>query len=607
MDSLYGDLPPPVSNSSSKLGKNNDKNENGSSSEANKNNFIEINKFLITPAIIQKKIANIKNVNKEVDSEQNDRKEEAEKYRKHNHINAGEDSCDSDIYVDPDVGGRNEERATSLCEKSTPNGEKTQGKEDTHIEKIININKLVQDDLKKISDRLHKIQRSNNRPEQNISTNHLNGQVISAKVEKIKNIEMNIKKAKLQDHISGSGSNRNNAGVGEATSPPTEYFQTELYEKYFISNANEDYDPNRPNDLNKIIKERKRKKIIMLAAQKKKLEEERQLEEANKMDSKNEHKEYDRKKNYYKYDQPNGAIAGSKFPFESDHNRSYTNSGMPLLHDADTERNRGNLYNHYDISGRNFVPRGDYNPRERTEWDTPSYDDKEYGKDKKTSEKFYENVNRTKLSDPSNDDYKMKNKEMANDTSGEVAAPVKKDFATRMMEKMGWKKGEGLGKDKQGITAPLILQKVDKRSGVIVQAPDILKKHKSGDGQEDNNNDGNSFSKSNANLAHSNNALSNNTSRIIRLSNLVTKDEVDDTLKEEIEEEASKFGNLLNINIAIDKNLTDAHAVKIFCEYESNDQAQNALNTFKGRTFAGRKVEAIFATEEEYLSYDKTP
>ncbi|CAG9473800.1 unnamed protein product [Plasmodium vivax] len=602
MDSLYGDLPPPVSNSSNKIGNNNDKN---SSSEAKKNDYIEINKFLITPAIIQKKIANIKNVNKEMDSDQNDRKDdEAEKYSKHNHINAGEDSCDSDIYIDRDVG-RNEERATSHKGKNTPNGEKTREKNDTHIEKIININKSVQDDLRKISDRLHKIQRSNNRPEQNISTNHLNGQVISAKVEKIKNIEVNIKKGKLQDH--SSGGNRNSAGAGEVTSPPTEYFQAELYEKYFIANANEDYDPNRPNDLNKIIKERKRKKIIMLAAQKKKLEEERQMEETNKMDGKNGRKEYDRKNNYYRYDQPNGATAVGKFPFESDHNsNSYTNSGMPPLHDEEKERNRGSLYNHFDISGRNFTARGEYNPRERSEWDTP-YDDKEYGKEKKTSEKFYENVNRTKLSDPSNDDYKKKNKEVPNDTSEEVAAPVKKDFATRMMEKMGWKKGEGLGKDKQGITAPLILQKVDKRSGVIVQAPDILKKHKSGDGQEDNNDDGNSFSKSNANLAHSNHALSNSTSRIIRLSNLVTKDEVDDTLKEEIEEEASKFGNLLNINIAIDKNLTDAHAVKIFCEYESNDQAQNALNTFKGRTFAGRKVEAIFATEEEYLSHGKAP
>lgn len=38
-----------------------------------------------------------------------------------------------------------------------------------------------------------------------------------------------------------------------------------------------------------------------------------------------------------------------------------------------------------------------------------------------------------------------------------------------MLEKMGWKHGEGLGREKQGILAPLVARKTDKRSGVIVQ------------------------------------------------------------------------------------------------------------------------------------------
>lgn len=47
--------------------------------------------------------------------------------------------------------------------------------------------------------------------------------------------------------------------------------------------------------------------------------------------------------------------------------------------------------------------------------------------------------------------------------------PAKKSFAARMMEKMGWKHGEGLGVNKQGITAPLVAKKTAMRSGVIVQ------------------------------------------------------------------------------------------------------------------------------------------
>ncbi|GAW82547.1 RNA-binding protein [Plasmodium gonderi] len=609
MDSLYSDLPPPVSNNSKKIGKN--ENENNSN-ENKKNSYIEINKFLITPAIIQKKIANIKNANKELDGDKINKNDEIKGNRKHNNINAGYDSCDSDIYINRDAGNKEDDAAynsgvpNDMSDKNATDEEEHRGKkgvnnskdirnENTDIEKIININKSVQDDLKKISDRLHKIQRSNNKLEPNTNANNMNNQEKFAKMEKIKSIDINLKKAKLYDH--NNSSNRNNTFAGEQTNLSSEYFQPELYEKYFIGNANEDYDPNKPNDLNKIIKERKRKKIIMLAAQKKKLEEQ-QIIETNQMDNKKGVKEYDRKKNYYGYDQKNITTVTNNFTFDSEHaNKNFTNSGISL-HDEERERNNG-LYNQYDRKGRKFVNRRENSQTREGEKETYGYDDKEYVKDIKNNEQFHENSYQNKLSDTNNNDGKRVNKETLNNNNDGVSAiPAKKDFATRMMEKMGWKKGEGLGKDKQGIKAPLILQKVDKRSGVIVQAPDILKKNKSSEG----NDEGNSVTNSNVDLLYSNHALTNNTSRIIRLSNLVTKDDVDDSLKEEIEEEASKFGNLLNINIIIDKNLSDAQAVKIFCEYESNEQAQNALNTFRGRTFAGRKVEAIFATEEECQS-----
>ncbi len=45
--------------------------------------------------------------------------------------------------------------------------------------------------------------------------------------------------------------------------------------------------------------------------------------------------------------------------------------------------------------------------------------------------------------------------------------------AAKMMQKMGWKAGQGLGKDAQGITTPLVAQKTGVGSAVIVNAPTV--------------------------------------------------------------------------------------------------------------------------------------
>lgn len=60
-----------------------------------------------------------------------------------------------------------------------------------------------------------------------------------------------------------------------------------------------------------------------------------------------------------------------------------------------------------------------------------------------------------------------------------VGAGGQMTAAQRMMAKMGWKQGQGLGKQEQGITTPLMAKKTDRRAGVIVNASDNSKKVKS--------------------------------------------------------------------------------------------------------------------------------
>ena len=53
--------------------------------------------------------------------------------------------------------------------------------------------------------------------------------------------------------------------------------------------------------------------------------------------------------------------------------------------------------------------------------------------------------------------------------------------AQRMMAKMGWKQGQGLGKQEQGITTPLMAKKTDRRAGVIVNASETKPEKKAKD------------------------------------------------------------------------------------------------------------------------------
>ena len=158
------------------------------------------------------------------------------------------------------------------------------------------------------------------------------------------------------------------------------------------------------------------------------------------------------------------------------------------------------------------------------------------------------------------------------------APPKEDDFATKMMKKMGWKEGVGLGKDGQGITAPLMAKKTDKNVAVIEQAPAKPVAPKPTPGTNFNR----------------------QPTRVVMLTNMVGKGEIDEDLADETKDEAGKYGEIKSVKCVEVPNARDDQAVRIFINFSAAESATKALLGFNGRFFGGRIVLARFFSPDLY-------
>ena len=175
-----------------------------------------------------------------------------------------------------------------------------------------------------------------------------------------------------------------------------------------------------------------------------------------------------------------------------------------------------------------------------------------------------------------------------------AAAQPTAGLGARLLAKWGYAVGKGLGKDEDGITAPLVHEKTGRAHGVIRVAERIplLDANPLPSGQP------------------------SAPSRIVMLRNMVGAGDVDDTLEDEVRDECSKYGAVDAVYIwerpagpvaTTTTTATDDDAIRIIVAFTNTAAAERARVDLHGRFFGGRSVRASFIDEARFKGLDFAP
>ncbi|XP_075867563.1 splicing factor 45 [Nelusetta ayraudi] len=174
--------------------------------------------------------------------------------------------------------------------------------------------------------------------------------------------------------------------------------------------------------------------------------------------------------------------------------------------------------------------------------------------------------------------------------------------AHKIMQKYGFKEGQGLGKHEQGLSTALSVEKTSKRGGKIIIGDAAEKPGSSpGSAETPGSSAADPSKKSEANPLTE---ILKNPTKVVLLRNMVGRGEVDEDLEGETKEECEKYGKVVKCVIFEIAEVFDDEAVRIFLEFERVESAIKAVVDLNGRYFGGRVVKACFYNLDKFRVLD---
>lgn len=178
--------------------------------------------------------------------------------------------------------------------------------------------------------------------------------------------------------------------------------------------------------------------------------------------------------------------------------------------------------------------------------------------------------------------------------------------AHKIMQKYGFREGQGLGKHEQGLSTALSVEKTSKRGGKIIIGDSTEKNSGSSQNVADTpgSNSGASADASKKNEVNPLTEILKCPTKVVLLRNMVGRGEVDEDLEAETKEECEKYGKVVKCVIFEISDVTDDEAVRIFLEFERVESAIKAVVDLNGRYFGGRVVKACFYNLDKFRVLD---